>query len=261
MFEEEAILPDDFQADQPQSEEVLQEQEPVSEELDTLEPDQTEELEQPQLTPEQLKFKVKYNHEEQELGYEEAVPLIQKGMNYDKLQERIQQFESDPRLAFIEELAQENNMSTEEFINTVKESRQQRELDELIQQNIPEEYAKEMLESRKFREQQKAEQRAKEDEAKKNAEFVEFFDYFKQSQGKDFDPDNDQIPQEVWELNAQGVPMKYAYMEHHNKQLQSKLSSFKQNEVNAKRAPVGSLTTHGSTEVASEDDFLKGFNS
>jgi hypothetical protein len=258
MFEDDAILPDDFQADLPQAEETLEET-PVSEEVDTLETEQTEE--EQQLTPEQLRFKVKYNHEEQELGYDEAVPLIQKGMNYDKIQQRIQELESDPRLSFVEELAQEQNMDVNEFLETVRHAREEQKLNELIQQNIPEDIAKEMLESRKFREQIKQQEQQKAEEEKKNAEFGEFFEYFKQANGKDFDPQNDQIPQEVWEMQAQGVPMKYAFMQHHNQQLQAQLKTYKQNEENAKRAPISGTTAYGSNEATSEDEFLKGFNS
>lgn len=262
MFEnEDAILPDDFQADTPQFEET-QEQEPVSEELDTLETEQTEVEETEQtLTPEQLRFKVKYNHEEQELGYDEAVPLIQKGMNYDKLQERLGELESDPRLAFIEDLANEQGMDVHEYLDAVKSAREDAKLQELMENNIPEEYAREMLESRKDREER---QREKQDNAKREyeqREAMDFFEYFKQANDRDFDSSKDKIPPEVWEANKQGTPMKFAYMQHQNNELKSQLKTLKQNETNAKRAPVGSLTAFGGDEPTSEDDFLKGFNS
>jgi hypothetical protein len=258
MYEDDAILPDDFQADLPQAEETLEET-PVSEEVDTLETEQTEE--EQQLTPEQLRFKVKYNHEEQELGYDEAVPLIQKGMNYDKIQQQFDELRNDPRLSFVEELAQEQGMDVNEFVESVRIAREEQKLNELIQQNIPEEYAREILESKKFREEQKAEKQRQQEEQKKNAEFGEFFEYYKQANGKDFDPQNEQIPQEVWDLNQQGVPMKFAYMQHHNRQLQAQLKTYKQNEENAKRAPISGTTNYGSHETTSEDEFLRGFNS
>jgi hypothetical protein len=50
-------------------------------------------------------------------------------------------------------------------------------------------------------------------------------------------------------------------MQYQNKQLQNQIKVLKQNEENAKRAPIGGVSTHGSTEIASEDDFLAGFNS
>jgi len=42
-------------------------------------------------TPEPQRIKVKYNHQELEIPYEEAVQHIQKGMNYDKAVERARQ--------------------------------------------------------------------------------------------------------------------------------------------------------------------------
>lgn len=263
--DEDAVLPDDYVAESDPFEEEstdFQEEQPFESEFDTNESEDMEgNQEEQQLTPEQIRFKVKYNHEEQELGYDEAVPLIQKGMNYDKLQERIGQLESDPRLSFIEELANEQGMDVNEYLDAVKSAREDAELRKLVESNIPEEYAKEMLENRKFRDQQKEEQQKKADEEKKNAEFGEFFEFFKQANDRDYDPGKDQIPQEVWDAHAQGTPLKFAYMQHHNQQLKSQLKTFKQNETNAKRAPVGSLTSFGSDEAKSEDEFLKGFNS
>lgn len=264
--EEDAILPDDYVHESDPFEEqgsFVEDEQPLETELDTIETEEEEQIQQEeqQLTPEQLRFKVKYNHEEQELGYDDAIPLIQKGMNYDKVQEQLRELESDPRLSFVEELAREQNMDVNEFLEAVRESREQQQLDQLVQQNIPEEYAREMLENRKFREQQKAEQQQKAQEEQKNAEFGDFFETFKQANDRDFDPSKDQIPQEVWDAHAQGTPLKFAYMEHHNKELKMQLKTLKQNETNARRAPVGSLTSFGGDEPTSKDPFLDGFNS
>lgn len=265
-FEEEAILPDDFVAEtnpfEEQDEQLLDE-EGAESGLDTIETEEVDPSlqEEEQLTPEQLRFKVKFNHEEQELGYDEAVPLIQKGMNYDKLQERLGELETDPRLSFVEDLAKEQGMDVNEFLDAVRQSREQQSIDDLVQQNIPEEYAREMLENRKFREQLEQEKQQKEEEEKKNSEFTEFFEVFQQANERGYDPSKDEIPQEVWDIHNQGTPLKYAYMQHHNQQLKSQLQTFKQNEKNTKRAPVGSITSHGGDAPSSEDQFLKGFDS
>lgn len=264
--EEDAILPDDYVANEanPFEEEVdpFADQVETETELDTIESEEVDTGQEEQsLTPEQIRFKVKYNHEEQELGYDDAIPLIQKGMNYDKQQERIQQLESDPRMSFVEELASEQGMEVNEYLEAFRSHREETKLQELVQQNIPEEYAREMLESRKYREQQKAEQKTKEEEATKNKDFGEFFEYFKQANDRDFNSATDKIPQEVWDLNAQGVPIKFAYMQHHSNELRTQLKTLKQNEQNTKRAPIGSLTTYGGDEQSSEDAFMRGFNS
>lgn len=259
MFEDEdVILPDDFEETSPQVEES--EETPVEEVEENLEPsaEPTETLPQEE-SP--LTFKVKYNKEEQELTYDDAIPLIQKGMNYDKVQQRLQELETDPRLSFVEQLAKEQGMNVNEYLEEVQKWKEQEKINELVQKGISEEVAQELLETRKFREQMEAEKKAKQQEEKKNAEFQDFFQYFKNANGRDFDTNSDQIPKEVWEAHAQGTPLKYAYMEHFNNQLSNQIKILKQNEVNTKRAPVQSVNTHGSTEVASEDDFLSGFNS
>jgi hypothetical protein len=204
---------------------------------------------------------VKYNKEEREIPIDEAIPLVQKGLNYDKVQERLQTLESDPRLSFVEQMANQFGMTTEEYIQAVQQQQEQERINELVQQGISEELAQEMLENRKFRQQFEQEKKAKAEEERKNSEYNDFFQYFRDANGRDFVPNQDEIPPTVWEAANQGVPLKYAYMSHENNQLRQQLQTLKQNESNAQKAPVGSLTAHGSTEVASEDPFLIGFNS
>ncbi|MDF1507626.1 hypothetical protein PZE06_05450 [Robertmurraya sp. DFI.2.37] len=263
--EDEVILPDDFEESPPQAEETQEQtlevensdQQEINPMEDIEEQSQEEitELEQPQT------LKIKFNHEEQEIPIDEAVPLVQKGMNYDKLQERLNQIESDPRLSFVEELAKEQGMSPEEYIESYRQWQEQERLNQLVQQNIPEELAQEILESRKFRETQKQQEQQKKQEEKQKEEAQEFFEYFKQVNDRDYNPEKDQIPQEVWQMNAQGVPLKFAYMQHHNNQLLSQIKVLKQNKSNEEKAPIQGVTTHGTTSVEAEDDFLKGFNS
>jgi hypothetical protein len=259
MFEDEdMILPDDFQETPPEVEEVSETlDEPVETVEDTKPTEQTEQTKEEALQA----LKVKFNHEEREIPIDEAIPLVQKGMNYDKLQEKLQALESDPRLSFVEELANQFNMSVPEYLEAVKAQKEQQRIQELVEQGISEELAQEMLENRKFREQFEAEKKAKADEAKQNEEYNEFFDYFRQANGRDYQPNTDNIPESVWEAAQNGVPLKFAYMQHQNQVLQQQLQTLKQNQTNAKKAPVGSVTAHGSNEVASEDDFLAGFNS
>jgi hypothetical protein len=256
MFEDEdMILPDDFQLDTPQSEEVSEPLEvPAEEEAlpQATEPTEAETLQM---------LKVKYNKEEREIPIDEAIPLVQKGLNYDKTLERLQALESDPRLSFVEELAGQFNMSVPEYLEAVKQQKEEQRIQELVEQGISEELAQEMLENRKFREQFETEKKAKAEEEKANADYNDFFDYFKQVNGRDFNSQSDEIPESVWQTTQNGVPLKFAYMQHQNQVLQQQLQTLKQNQTNAKKAPVGSITAHGSNEVASEDDFMAGFNS
>jgi hypothetical protein len=254
---EDMILPDDFVADTTPEEvvEIEETEAPVETEVDTTEPVQTEQERQEALQM----LRVKYNKEEREIPIDEAIPLVQKGLNYDKVQERLQQLESDPRLSFVEELAQQFNMSVPEYLDAVKAQKEEQRIQELVEQGISQELAQEMLENRKFREQFEAEKKAKAEEAKQNQEFGDFFQYFRDVNGREFTPGQDNIPEEV--LANKEVPLKYAFIAHENNQLRQQLQTLKQNESNKQKAPVGSVTAHGSTETASEDLFMQGFNS
>ncbi|MCU7522772.1 MAG: hypothetical protein HF312_21410 [Ignavibacteria bacterium] len=256
---EDMILPDDFEAP---AENSVEDTTPTEQVEDV----QTESQESSQPETEQAEqtspfLKVKYNKEEMELDEATARELAQKGLNYDKVQERLQALESDPRLTLVEQLAQQQGMSVDEYVEAVRQYQEEAQLNELIQQNIPEEYAKEMLENRRFREQLQQEQQQKQQEAQQQQEFQDFFKYFKEANGRDFIPETDTIPDSVWQANQQGVPLRFAYAEHENQQLRHQLATLKKNQDNAKKAPVGGVTQHGSNETASTDPFLKGFMS
>lgn len=254
MFEDDMILPDDFEMDQPQSEEVAEQdiQETQTESIEDTKP--IEEVSEPVNEPQKLK--IKYNHQEEEITLDEAVQLAQMGKNYPKLQEKLQ--ETEQYREFVEGLAQQFGMDVPTYLEAVKQQRENQRIQELVEKGISEEVAQELLETRKFRDQWEAEKKSKAEEEKKNQEYMEFFDYFRQANGRDFVPSQDQLPESV--LNAD-MPLKFSYMQHENNQLKQQLQTLKQNESNKQKAPVGSVTAHGSTEVASEDPFMQGFNS
>lgn len=255
--DDDMILPDDYvEPTEPIDEPPTIPDEPIEPAVPTNEPIEP-------ANPIQPFLKVKFNKEEMDLDEERARELAQKGLNYDKVQERLQALESDPRLSFVENLAKQNGMDVNQYLEAVKQAQQQAELDQLVQANIPEEYAREMLENRKFREQFQQMEQEKVQQAKADAEFNEFFAHFQSTEGRAFDPNKDQIPQSVWEATQKGVPLKTAYMEHQFQQLQQQLKTLKQNEANARKAPVGSVTNNGSVQsIPDEDDpFLQGFNS
>lgn len=261
---EDMILPDDFQADEtPTEPQEEQPSETPEEPAETPEdsPDEPEQSEDAPADETPQTLKIKFNHEEKDIPLDEARELAQKGMNYDKIQQQLNEIQNDPRLAFVEELAQAEGMDTSQFMDAFRQQQQQAQIDELVQQNIPEEYAREMVESRKDREERKREKEEQQKQQQQDQEAQEFFDYFKEANGRQFDSEKDEIPQEVWDMNQNGVPMKYAYMEYHNNQLNSQLQALKKTEENTKKAPVKGTTAHGTEEPTSDDLFLQGFNS
>ena len=72
----------------------------------------------------------------------------------------------------------------------------------------------------------------------------------------------DKISKETWELVNQGKSLVDAYARQEARELKEKLKVYTQNDSNKKKAPISKgIATHGSDEVASEDDFMAGFNS
>lgn len=219
----------------------------VEETVDNTEPTNEEQ----QIQEEIQKIKLKYNHQEMELPIDEVQVLAQKGMNYDKLQEKLNQVESNPGLQYLNELAERNGTNVEGLVNFWREQEKQAELNQLIQANIPEELASEILENRKYREQQEQARKEAEEKQKQELEFKEFFDEFPDAKPSD-------IPVEVWQKNEQGIPLKYAYMEYEMSKLKSENSILKNNNKNKEKAVVNPI---GNGNDENYDAFLDGFDS
>jgi hypothetical protein len=120
-----------------------------------------------------------------------------------------------------------------------------------------------MVRNREFRERLEQEQLAREQKEAQDLDFKEFFHTFQTLNGRPFDAvkDQDNIPQEVWQKNQEGVPFKYAYLEHFVNKLQTENAVLRQNKKNSESSPVGSLNAYGQNDVGSDDEFLLGFNS
>lgn len=198
---------------------------------------------------EQPKIKVKYNHQDMELPYEEAVTHIQKGMNYEKAVERARQESRDSYIAEQGYVWNDKPITTEaEYKQALKEQELYQKYQE---QGLPDEVINELLESKKFRQQFESERQTKSDQEKKNSEYTEFFEYFKQENGRDFNSVTDSIPQEVWDMTAKGKTLTDAYTYHTNKQLKTKVAEYeaklKANETNLSNASssTGSVTGNG----------------
>ena len=193
------------------------------------------------------KIKVKFNHEEMELPYEEAVKHIQKGMNYDKVYEKVQALENDPRLGLINKLAEQSGMTSDEFISAVEEQQRLSDLNDLVSNNIPEEFAQEILENRKFRAVYQAEQTEKQKQEQLQQTVKEFLTIYP-------DVKTNEIPQNVWDEVNQGKNLIDAYAKHENNTLKTRLAELQQklninqSNINNEQSSTGSVTGHGEVE-------------
>jgi hypothetical protein len=200
-------------------------------------------------------LKIKYNHKEMEIPYEEAIPLVQKGMNYDKLQEKLQSFENNPALMILKNEANNLGLSLEEYGEMLIAQKEEQEVMSLIEKDIPEELAREILEARRLKEMYQQKEEEVQVEKQQEKDFLEFVNMFPSVNPEDISP-------ETWLLVEQGVPLKYAYMEQEYQQLSTKQQKAKQIQQNKQKSPVRSMSSHGFKDEADDlDPFMKGFNS
>ena len=266
----EETAPTNEQAPEDSSENV--EQAPEQEEASVPPEDQVAALEQTITQSEPAvpqTIKVKFNHEERELGLEEAAMYAQKGMNYDKLEERLKAFEANS--AKSDRLAKELGYAdTAEMIAKAEENFINRQVKELVEAGNTEAMARFLVEQKMAKaaanvqvpETKPQEQPTPEAtsrpliSAERKAELDEFVRAY---------PGITKLPDEVLTANRNGVRLKAAYENYQLKQKyeeqQKQLNILKQNQAAADRAPVtGTVGRAAPKKEEPEDPFLKGFD-
>jgi|GEM_PF-6211023 len=66
-------------------------------------------------------IRIRFNHEDRLVTPEEAAVLAQKGLAYDKLEQRLENIEADPSRAVLKLLAQRSGVETDELIRALEE--------------------------------------------------------------------------------------------------------------------------------------------
>lgn len=214
-----------------------------------------------------LKGKIKYNKEEVNVdSIEDLISNYQKGLNYDKKVQELENLQNSKLEKYAKSKADELGISVEEYMDRVekyeeeqKKAQEEQELEEMIENGVPDSLAREILAGRQLRfEYQKMKNEMKEwkestqKEEEKNKKYQEFLEKF-----PDVNPED--IPKEVFE-EAEKSSLSEAYMKWQLNELKNQLSVAKTNEKNA-ASTVGSVTSTGPTqENHSVDLFLEGFN-
>lgn len=217
-------------------------------------------------------FKLKYNHEEREIPYSQAVELAQKGMNYDKAVERAKQ---EARDAWISEQGYAWNGKQIKTEAEYRQALQERELETKIRSqysNVPDEIVNELIANRRFREESLAEKKAREESERKSQEekdfmslrdsmyeefYQEFPDYTTEEKLKS-------IPKEIWAEadkwlktgGKEGRRLVDALTRHNFKNLQTQQLNQNANEKNADSS-TGSVKNNGKLPQGfiSKEDF------
>ena len=192
----------------------------------------------------------------------DLVANYQKGLNYDRLKSK-----EDTVMAYINEKANQLNVSAEEYIQRVKnyEEEQKRKSQEAdiqryVERGLSEEDAREIIQTRLAREQfekERAEyQKRIAEEEKKQKEDAEYIEFIKAHP----DIKVEDIPQEVFEQSKE-IGISAAYNQYLIKKLIEENEKLKQTQQNATSSPVGLTSDGSSTEQMSKDAFLEGFDS
>ncbi|HAA25281.1 MAG TPA: hypothetical protein DCE11_04065 [Ruminiclostridium sp.] len=170
----------------------------------------------------------------------------------ERLARERQKYENNPYLKYLQEKAQRLGITVEQLIENDRKWEEQQQIQKLVQQNIPPEFAKEMLENRKFREMYQAEQQRRQQEETRRQIFMEFIQTYP-------DVKADQIPQEVWQMTfQQGYPLTAAYAIWENKQLKQQMQTIQANQKNAETSTGAAKNVD---KVQGKDPFEIGFDS
>lgn len=270
------ILPEGYE------EETEEEQEESTEEVEKPEDDSTEEAkeETKEETKEEFSWDnldIKFLKEQKKLSDftpEEVQAYVQKGMNSDRLLEKLNNYESqinelqgsqDISLGRdIAELAKQSGYTPAEYIEAIRN--QMFENKAAANGTSADFERKEYEQSVKDQQIAAREQKITEAEEVKRTKaqednmYTKFIDTFP-------DVKNEQISQETWDRVKGGMDLTEAYnlqLTHEKdntiNELMSKLKQQEQNYKNVQSAPVTGTTNNGTGEQV-DDDFMAGFNS
>lgn len=208
-------------------------------------------------------IKVKFNHEEKEIPISEAQILAQKGMNYDKVAERLQAYESDETIKQVDRLASELGVTRKDVLTKWIEEATASKAAQLAESTDPAELAKQLLETKterdltkKERDALKAAQEQQERIDHQISEFTKAYPNVKL----------DEIPGEVLDIaRDEGTSLKLAYKAYladvlakEKEALEQQLGVKNVNDANADSS-MGSAQSSGTTQPAelSEESIRK----
>jgi hypothetical protein len=177
-------------------------------------------------------FTVKYNKEERQVSYDEAPDYIQKGLNYDKVQGKVSEYEQQ-----LNRVAQLSGYNThDELLSALDDIEQQQQRAQYEEAGIDPDIMNQFIEKHPDI-QYARELKQKEEETQKfNSEANELFAEF-----PDLKPE--QIPSEVWQLKeSKGLSLLDSYLRVNYKSLgqQKEQEAIQKLQGNAVASP-GSL--------------------
>ncbi|MFY0760196.1 hypothetical protein AB1K32_15100 [Metabacillus dongyingensis] len=178
-------------------------------------------------------FEVKYNKEPVRVSYDEAPDYIQKGMNYDKVQSKVSEYEQH-----LNRVAQVAGYEThDELLQALDQAEKEREQQKYVDAGIDPDTFNSLLEQHPDIQYAREMKQKEEASQKFNAEANEFFSEF-----PDVKPED--IPAEVWTLKDQkGLTLLDSYLRVNYKSLgqQKEQEAIQKLQTNSLSSP-GSLS-------------------
>lgn len=202
-------------------------------------------------------FTLKYMGEEKEFSREETIALAQKGMDYDRVKDRLteanQLAESNAEAAeFVKYMANSMGVEPAEFMLSAKAG----SLSKKEGISLEEAKGRLRLEAREktlaarekaLEEKAKAEKQESDAQAQRRQQLTDFMKAYPQVKAAD-------IPAEVFQkAHKEGIPLVAAYAMHEAAAAKAELETARQNAENAK-ASVGSASTSGKHQTVDEYD-------
>jgi hypothetical protein len=203
----------------------------------SIQQEQTQET-VPATTQEQSYFEVKYNKENVQVPYEQAPDYIQKGLNYDKVSQRASEYEN--HLNRVARLS--GYQSHDEMIQELDRIEQEQQRQQYLDNGIDPDLFNQLLEQHpdiQFARQQRSEQQQQQlFQQQVNELFSEF---------PNLKPE--EIPNEAYVLNQQGVPLLDAYLRTSYKNLaqqseQQAIQKLQQNQITSPGSLSGGDVSH-----------------
>ena len=202
-------------------------------------------------------FKLKHLDEVRNVSREEVITLAQKGMDYDRIKQRLDGYAEikakaqarAPYEELVKELADEQHMTPEEFMDASRAAMLARR--EGIDVSIARERIKLDRREKALEERERA-GLYEGGQANENARREEDFAAFLNRYG---DVDVKTIPKEVWDEVSRGARLTDAYMRWENRQLKAQLAAEKKNNENR----VKSTGSQKSPAPEKRDDWDKSW--
>lgn len=208
---------------------------------------------------------IRYNGADEHLTREQAIELAQKGRNYDKIYQRMQELQNDPIRKMVAEQAERAGLTLEEYTNRLAQFQETSAINRIarefkaknpdVSDDVATQYAQsEYRNQQNAKQQETANQRAQAEQAKADMAKQQVQVFMREYP----DVDLQNLPQEVIDdIDNNGETLLSAYRHYENIQLRKELQASRTNNLNRGKA-VGNIAQNVGGKKGDVDPFLAG---